>query len=560
MRLFLYYAFHTTVNTLKKLLKTWVAIIIVSGVAAGIIGMLIGRIVPLVINAVNPEQSITETVSEKIGETEESEEEKEPSAFRVFLEKNNLNKYDVTDLVVTAAFLLMVTLVLTGANKGGQIFKPADVPILFASPMKPQSVLLFRMMLSLGMNIFVSLYMLGQIPNLVQNLHFSVWGAFSLLVAYSLTLVFSSILQIGFYVLACRTKKGSLNIAAYILGFYVILSIAYFAYAKITGQGYALAAFRFFGNRKTFWIPFIGWLRGMIYYALTGENFKSVMFFLLFVAVGILLIVLIWNMKADFYENAMFATEKIAAQMENQKNAAKGAATTREKDRSKSLERDGFHYGSGASVFFYKSVYNRFRFAKFRFVTVKFLIYLFAAGISGFFAGKIANKEIAFLIPAVIILLIAYYAAMGNPLEEDTSREFFILIPESPLKKVWASLLGCITVNAIDIIIPLTLAAVFVKANPVTVLIWFFFILSAVMFAATAGTFINLSVPGDHAQTFKMMLQMMIVYFGTVPSLGLILFGLLIKNLTVTMLPGIVIHVAISSLFAFLSTKFLGNR
>jgi len=50
------------------------------------------------------------------------------------------------------------------------------------------------------------------------------------------------------------------------------------------------------------------------------------------------------------------------------------------------------------------------------------------------------------------------------------------------------------------------------------------------------------------------------VWGGTVPSLGLILSGLLIKNLAVTMLPGIVIHVAISSLFAFLSTKFLGNR
>ena len=58
MRLFIYYAFHTVINTLRKLLKTWVAIILVIAVAATIFGILVGRLVPLVEKSIKGNKSI----------------------------------------------------------------------------------------------------------------------------------------------------------------------------------------------------------------------------------------------------------------------------------------------------------------------------------------------------------------------------------------------------------------------------------------------------------------------------------------------------------------------
>ena len=42
MRLFFYYAIHSFLNTLKKLLKTWVAVLLVIGLGGALIGGIIG--------------------------------------------------------------------------------------------------------------------------------------------------------------------------------------------------------------------------------------------------------------------------------------------------------------------------------------------------------------------------------------------------------------------------------------------------------------------------------------------------------------------------------------
>jgi predicted PurR-regulated permease PerM len=48
MRLFAYYVFHSVLNTLKKLLKTWVAVFLVLCVAGGLLGCIIGTVISFV--------------------------------------------------------------------------------------------------------------------------------------------------------------------------------------------------------------------------------------------------------------------------------------------------------------------------------------------------------------------------------------------------------------------------------------------------------------------------------------------------------------------------------
>ena len=184
----------------------------------------------------------------------------------------------------------------------------------------------------------------------------------------------------------------------------------------------------------------------MVYYSMMGDVLRTVIFTALFVVACIVTVVVIWNVKADFYEDAMFATERVAAKLENAQKAQKGGTVTRNKDRSAKIERDGFHYGNGAGVFFYKAVYNRLRFATLKIFSKTFIINLLIAVGGSWLAGKIKNPLLdPLLIPVAAIALFAFYRTMGNPLDEDTSREFFILIPDAPLKKIWASLLGAVT-------------------------------------------------------------------------------------------------------------------
>ena len=555
MRLFVYYAFHTIVNTLKKLLKTWVAFFIVIAVVCSLFGLLIGRLVPLIEKSFqNGETAVEQSI-------EKEEVEEHISKLTEFLTERDLTKYDMVDIVVVVAFLFFVTLTISTVNRGGELFKPADVPLLFSSPMKPQSVLMFRLMNSLGMNILVGFYMIFQIPNLVNNLHISVWSAFVILLAYILTMLFSTLLQITFYTLSRNSEKGKINIGSILIGFYAVLGIAFIAYTTITKQEIGLAAFKFFGNKHTFWIPFLGWIRGMVYYSMMGDIVKTVIFTSLFIVACIVTILIIWNVKADFYEDAMFATERVAAKLENAKNAQKGGTVTRNKDRSANIERDGFHYGSGASVFFYKTIYNRLRFAKFKLLSKTFIINLLIAVGGSWLAGRIKNPLLdPFLIPAAAIALFAFYRTMGNPLDEDTSREFFILIPDSPLKKIWASLLGSVTVCAIDIIIPMIVAAIITKSAPLVVIGWLVFILSISLFGTAVGAFVSISIPGDHAQYVKMMVQIIFVYFGAMPSMGFVIAGLILKQMVIMLLLGAVFDVIAGAFFTLITPHFLTNR
>ena len=66
MRLFAYYAIHSFINTIKKMLKTWLAIFIVAMVFGGVIGGVVGL-------AASSEEEEVVTEEEIEGTTEESE-------------------------------------------------------------------------------------------------------------------------------------------------------------------------------------------------------------------------------------------------------------------------------------------------------------------------------------------------------------------------------------------------------------------------------------------------------------------------------------------------------
>ena len=559
MRLFLYYFIHSVINTIKKLLKTWVAFFLILMVVGGLIGYVVGSLIPRISDSI-----VEETSDENVEESDDDggdEESGSGSGFADFMEAHDLEKEDVTDLIVTVAFFFLITLSITTSNKSGQLFKPADVPMLFASPLKPQSVLMFRLITNLGFTILMSLYMMFQVPNLIFNVGFDAWGAFSIIVAYGLVMIFSTLLQVSFYTIVCRGESsGNKRVNNGILIFYGVLALCFIAYKTISGLDTVGAAISFFGSKKTFWIPFIGWIRGMVYHAITGNTTGSLIYLALFTVSCIGIIILIWNIKADFYEDAMFSAEKLAARVEGAKNAEKGAVATREKSRSEKLERDGFHYGFGASVFFYKTLVNRFRFGIFKIFSKTMLIGLAASFFSVYLIRDVKLSVDPFLVPGAVLLIITFYRTLGNPLQEDTSREFFVLVPESAIKKIMFSLLGSLAVTAIDTILPMLLAGLMLGTSPLVVLPWFVFVMSVSMFGTTVGTFINLSVPGDHAQTVKTMLQVIFIYFGTIPAAAFVVAGIFLGQIIIFLMIGSTFNIMLGMLFMSISPSFLMNR
>ena len=165
MRLWGYYAWHTFWNTIKKMFRSTFLVIILAIFGFGIIFGLIGGVVG---SMVEKQQSLetVESSSEADRVQEETMEEEETqktpqeiAAIKTYVEAGVM--------IVFLAILLWG--MYSGSKDGTDIFQMADVNLLFTAPMKPQSVLMFRLSFQMVATVFASIYLVFQIPNLVVN-------------------------------------------------------------------------------------------------------------------------------------------------------------------------------------------------------------------------------------------------------------------------------------------------------------------------------------------------------------------------------------------------------
>ena len=508
MKLFAYYALHTFKNQIKKLFKTWVLIFIVvcivlGGLIGGVLGLVLGDDEPL------PDGDISQT------EVVEAPEDWDD--FEITLDDAMIS--NIIELVAGGIVLALIVFTALGADKNGSgIFLPADVSLLFASPMKPQSVLMFRLTTRLGMAVLGSVYLLFQIPNLVMNFGLNIWAALALLPAWCLTIVLATLIQMLLYTLSATYPKVRHFLRP---GIYALLVLVTAGYLLTAGQsgGYLESAFAFFNGKYSRFIPIWGWLKGFYMYAVEGNLAGALLSLGATLLGGGLLVYLIWHIPADFYEDAMAKSEETAELLEAaQSESSGGVMLKRKKDRSEKLRRDGLRRGSGANVFFFKTLYNRFRFAHMGFFTKTMEFYLVAAlGVGAICRFSVGTTSV---IPLVLTLGgLSFFRSLGNPLGQDTGMDYFVMIPESAWAKLFWSLMGGTADCFLDVLLPLLAGALLVGANPFLALLWVPLILSVDFYATNVGTFIHLSVPVSAGKTLKQIVQVLFVYFGLVPDI-----------------------------------------
>lgn len=544
MRLFGYYALHSFVNQVKKLCKTWVVVFLI---VCLLLGVLIGFGAAALEDVAGvPEEPVAEEIAEPQQEEDSLELSIEPAAL--------------VELIAGGAILLLFFFEAVSADKNGsRIFLPADVNLLFPSPMKPQSVLMFRLGTQLGTALVATIYIVFQLPNLMLNLGLSGWGAAAILVTWFFSILIGKLLQVMLYTICSSTPGFKKYLRKGVYALVLILGLAFFAYFKTSGLDALAAADRFFNAPVTRWIPFWGWLKGLAMFV-GGENWAGAALCTALLAAGCAgLVFLIWHINADFYEDAMAKSEETAALLEkanSEKTSGTAATRQRKKERKSSLLRDGLNHGWGANIFFHKTMYNRFRFAHFHFFTKTMETYLVTAlGVSAalrFYFGT--NNPLA-----VVLTLggLVFFRAMANPLAEDTGMDFFRLIPESTWQKLFYSLLGG-TVNCLlDLLLPMLAASALLMVNPMKLLIWLPLIVSVDFYAVSVVSFIDLSVPGSIGKTIKQLITILFIYFGLLPDIAALAFGIALGHTALAAVGATVINLALGVAAFSLASVFL---
>ena len=526
MKLFGYYAFHSVKNQIRKLLKTWVAIFFLVCI---LLGMLIGFGAAFLDDLANDSEHPDTPPQEGIVDIETPPNQEDIPG------EPDLNAHDLIELIALGIVLVVLALEVLQSDKNGSVvFLGADVNLLFPSPLKPQSVLLFRLTAQIGATLFASV-----------------------IFAWALTLVYGKLIHVLLYTISSTHPKIKPRIRPVLFAVIGILALSFFAYWQAGGteQGIYQTAVEFFNQAGTRWIPIIGWLKGFCMYAIEGSVLGALLSLIALVVTGILMTWWIWSIRADFYEDAMAKSEETAA---IQAAAAEGRTvrSQRKKDRGDRLTRDGMRYGSGANVYFFKAMYNRFRFAHLRVFTKTSETYL-AVGLAAALAMKYLFEYPSFFVVAMILGVLVFFRSLGNPLSQDTQMDSFRLLPESSWAKMFWSLLGG-SANCLLDLLPATLvAAMILGAAPLEVIGWLLVILSVDIYSTNVGVFIDLSVPVAAGKPLKSVVQIMFIYFGLLPDIAILALGVVLSILPLATLVAAVFNVLIGGVFFFFSPMFL---
>ncbi len=550
MRLFLYYAVHSFLNQLKKIFKSWAVVFILVCVVFGVIIGLFAASVSKVAEQKQAEQQVEQQV-----ETEGTEEAQKPdSEFQIML-RDELGYGNFMELIVASVFTIILVMAILGADKNaGKIFLPADVTLLFSAPLKPQSVMMFRIANQLGQMLLIGFYMLFQLPNLIMNAGMSIWAAIALVVAFCLANFFSTLFQLLFYLIGNVFPTFKRMLRPGLVVCLALIAGPFFVYQRTSGLEIPVAASNYFNAKGTQWIPIWGWMKGFCRAAYDADFVGALIFFALMAAGAAIMIWVIWSLKVDFYEDAMAKSEEVAAIMEAAR--AQNGMIRRKKDRSEKLLRDGMKHGAGANVFFWKSWYNRVRFSHFGFLTKTMELYLVTAVAVGLTCRFSIETNNVLLLVAILAGMV-FFRSLGNPLETDVKMSYFIMIPESTWAKLFYSLVASIVSTMADLILPLVVGALVMGGNPLVALIMILPILSVDVYSTLVGAFINISLPANAALTIKQFIQITFIYFGLLPDIFVLVFAVVLGHVWIGIIAAFVVNQCLSFLFFVLTALWL---
>ena len=527
MRLWGYYALHTFINTIKKIFKSKVMIVILcSFLIGGVVGGSVGFISSLVEDQVQTESSVSK--DDKTNDPAQMEED--------FM---TVHADAIRESIPAATMILLLVVVLWGiyggSKKGSDFFLMADANILFAAPLKAQTVLMFRLSFQMLALLFFTFYLIFQVPSMKLILGLDNFAIVAIFLAWGMLLFMSKLMSVFTYTLTATYEHLKKYVVPFVFAVGLLVVAATGAVYISTGNDYMATLRLTYGADWSNYIPVFGWYKAMVMNAINGHVFASLGYMALNLVFLIALVWGIWHIKADFYEDALAGAQKrddmTKAALEgrninkDKKQSAKRTQKLEHKVR-KSYELKGW----GASVFLHKSILNRRRFSKFGFVTNTLLLYLAIGGLgAAFMAYKTDLREIS--VVGLIMALTLFFRNFGNPIEIESSHNWLFLVPEDPYKKVLYAILAGSVDCVLDLLPGIVVATVILRGNPLMALLWLATLVSMDFMFSCFGLLLQAILPSSAMDVVKSMLQMMlrafiIVVIAIAFAIGTVLQGL----------------------------------
>lgn len=366
--------------------------------------------------------------------------------------------FDIFIVIFTAIVTSMLLYSLySGTKRLDSKFAMCDVNLIFVSPIKPQTVLLYGVIKKIAVELFASVYILYQILNIMRNFKVPPLNLMMLIFAFLLfQLIFCNILKLFIFALNTKYNKLGETIRLLIKGF-LILTAAYGIFIVVKGN--IKASWEEILNTVVYssWfgrIPVIGWMRQLEVQAIKGMNFSTAMYLLLFLLLSALMLYITYNLKLDYYEDMLTGAEQLNA-VQNVKGSKQAAVSGKGGPLSKPIRKRELKLDNiyGAKVLFFKHLNEYVKRSFVFFINTYSLILLTASIVLGIFAKGIDIK-IVFLIACGLLF---FSAGMASKIYNEIYHYFIFLLPDTPQRKLFygmASSLVKATTDALILFLP----------------------------------------------------------------------------------------------------------
>lgn len=351
-----------------------------------------------------------------------------------------------TDELLTICLIVFgVSYVLTaysGISKGASLFSMSDVNLVFTSPVKPLSALIYGLIQQMGTSLLLGFFILFQYANIRNHYGKGFDFLIAAFVLYALASFCGQLTAMVIYILTSSDDKKRKNAKYGFIGVVLIAVAGILAYSFTLDEGSTFE--KVVSSASTFPVmlfPVIGWAK-MILTGLFAETSVNILYVvlgsLLIFAYIVLMVILVKVKQADYYEDVLKATEVSFSAI----TAKKEGKITEAVPQNVKVGKTGLGAGKGSDVFYYKHRVESRRAKAFIF-DVQTLVYV---GITCLFAFIFRSEGI---LPILIlsIYLQMFSVALGRWVKE-LIMPYVYLIPEKPMKK----LINCLKESFIKIL------------------------------------------------------------------------------------------------------------
>ncbi|MHC1748228.1 MAG: putative ABC exporter domain-containing protein [Cellulosilyticaceae bacterium] len=360
---------------------------------------------------------------------------------------------------------VFITPLFSGLESGSSFFGMSDVNLLFVSPTSSKLILFYGLIRQATLSVILSFFILFQFTFLKTTYGVNLTGLIAIFIGYLVLLLCGQVISMLIYMFSNNnpSRKRIVKFSLYLI---VSAPLLVMGMQVLQGISPLQASVSIANSTILEYVPFLGWIKAIMYGVITGDLLKTVLFSVITLIGFSAMIGIILKYNIDYFEDVLKVTEHTAAL----KSAAKeGKITDRSSVTSKKIKNFGLTKGHGASVLFYKHKLENTRtgFGPFNNMTLLSLVITIIMGV--IFAKNI-SKPYQLLVLLGILTYLQVFTIGAEKWSIELTFPYIYLMPVSPFKK----LLYCLSydllrafLEAILLFVPIGL---FLQASPITIL------------------------------------------------------------------------------------------